>query len=141
MYIEYNRQDVEAERAIRKKLVNFRIVETEQPLWVLDQHINDRGVMVDREFAQNAIEIDTVIKERLFAQAQCLTGLENPKSAAQLKRWIEDTAGVEVTSLNKKEIAGVREIANSGIVDKMLDIRAGLAKTSTEKYRAMMRTA
>ena len=34
-----------------------------------------------------------------------------PKSTAQLKAWIEDTAGIEVDSLNKKNIAAVRSKA------------------------------
>lgn len=140
LYVEYNRQDVEAERAIRQRLSRFPIYEGEQPLWVHDQHINDRGVGVDLDFAQKAITIDGVIKGRLFQAAQELTGLENPKSTAQLKGWIEDTAGVEVESLNKKSIAKVRADADSEEVDAALDIRAGLSKTSTEKYNAMLRT-
>lgn len=141
LYIEYNRQDVEAERAIRKKLSKFPIFEDEQSLWIHDQHINDRGVGVDLAFAENAIAIDGVIKARLLEEAKELTGLENPKSTAQLKSWIESTAGIEVESLNKKSIAGVRANADCEAVDQMLDIRAGLAKTSTEKYNAMLRTA
>ncbi len=140
LYIEYNRQDVEAERAIRKKLSRFQIYPKEQALWIHDQHINDRGVGVDKSFATQAIEIDGVIKKRLFAEAQELTGLENPKSTAQLKGWIENTAGIEVASLNKKNIATVRADADCEEVDNMLDIRAGLSKTSTEKYAAMLRT-
>ena len=115
--------------------------EKEQPLWIHDQHINDRGVGVDLNLAEHAVEIDAVIKARLLEQAKELTGLENPKSTAQLKSWIEDTAGIEVESLNKKSIAGVRADADCDAVDRMLDIRAGLAKTSTEKYNAMLRTA
>lgn len=141
LYIEYNRQDVEAERAIRQKLSRFSIFENEQPLWIHDQHINDRGVGVDLNFAEKAIEIDGIIKGRLLEQAKELTGLDNPKSTAQLKGWIEDTAGIEVESLNKKSIAGVRADADNKDVDAMLDIRAGLSKTSTEKYNAMLRTA
>ena len=141
LYVEYNRQDVEAERAIRKKLSRFPIYEREQPLWVHDQHINDRGVGVDLALAEKAVEIDGVIKSRLLEKAKALTGLENPKSTSQLKGWIEDTAGIEVESLNKKSIAGVRADASCAEVDQMLDIRAGLAKTSTEKYSAMLRTA
>ena len=141
LYVAYNRQDVESERAIRKKLLRFPVYEREQPLWVHDQHINDRGVRVDLAFAKNAIAIDEVIKGRLLFDAKALTGLENPKSTAQLKSWIEATAGVEVESLNKKNVAGLRAKAANADVDKMLDIRAGLAKTSTEKYRAMVRTA
>lgn len=136
-YIEYNRQDVEAERAIRQRLSHFQIYNKERPLWIHDQHINDRGVGVDTELAKHAVEIDAVIKARLLEQAKDLTGLENPKSTAQLKSWIEDIAGIEVKSLNKKSIAGV----GCDAVDCMLDIRAGLAKTSTEKYNAMLRTA
>ncbi len=90
---------------------------------------------------KKAIEIDGIIKGRLFEQAKELTGLDNPKSTAQLKGWIEDTAGIEVESLNKKSIAGVRAEADNKKVDAMLDIRAGLSKTSTEKYNAMLRTA
>lgn len=140
LYIDYNRQDVETEREIRKRLSRFHVIETEQPLWEIDQRINDRGVGVDITFAKRAVEIDGVIKARLLDQAKELTGLDNPKSTSQLKGWIEDTAGIEVASLNKKEISVVRESADNEEVNQMLDIRAGLAKTSTEKYNAMIRT-
>ncbi len=141
LYIEYNRQDVEAERAIRKTLSRYWVDPFEQTLWEHDQHINDRGVMCDLTLASEAIKMDGVVKDDLFKRAQDLTGLENPKSPAQLKRWIEDVAGVEVESLNKKSIPEVREKADSKKVNEMLDIRAQLSKTSTEKYNAMLRTA
>lgn len=141
LYKEYNKQDVIAERAIRQKLSRFEISPREQELWYYDQHINDRGVGVDLLFAKRAVEIDTIIKGRLYDEAKKLTGLDNPKSTAQVKSWIEKTAGIEVESLNKKAIAGIRKEANNADVDKMLNIRAGLSKTSTEKYSAMLRTA
>lgn len=141
LYKEYNAGDVVAERAIRKKLANYPILPSEQTLWEHDQRINDRGVGVDLVFAEQAIRMDEVIKARLLDSARELTGLDNPKSTAQLKGWIEDTAGITVESLNKKSIASVRADADHEDVDRMLDIRAGLAKTSTEKYKAMQRTA
>lgn len=141
LYKEYNIGDVVAEREIRKKLAHYPILPSEQILWEHDQRINDRGVGVDLVFAEQAIRIDEVIKARLLDSARELTGLDNPKSTAQLKGWIEDTAGITVESLNKKSIAGVRADADHEDVDRMLDIRAGLAKTSTEKYKAMQRTA
>ena len=76
LYIEYNRQDVEAERAIRKKLCRFQMTEAEQALWVHDQHINDRGVGVDLTLAEKAVEIDQIIKGRLLQDANDLTGVE-----------------------------------------------------------------
>lgn len=140
LYKEYNAGDVVAEREIRRKLSRFPVFPSEQILWQHDQHINDRGVGVDAVLAEEAVQIDTVIKGRLLDDARELTGLDNPKSAAQLKGWISETAGIEVESLNKKSIPGVRAEAANDDVDKMLDIRAGLAKTSTEKYKAMLRT-
>jgi DNA polymerase len=139
-YIDYCRQDVESEREIRNRLSRFHVHDAEWPLWALDQRINDRGVGVDVAFATRAVELDNIIKSRLLGQAKDITGLDNPKSVQQLKNWIEDTAGVEVESLNKKEIADVRKTINNEDVNAMLDIRAGLSKTSTEKYNAMIRT-
>ena len=140
LYKEYNAQDVVTEREIRRKLSKFPVAPFEKTLWEHDQRINDRGVMVDVKLAENAVRFDGVIKDRLFAEAAELTGLENPKSTAQLKNWIEETAGVQVESLNKKSIGQVRKDADNDDVDRMLDIRAGLSKTSTEKYKAMLRT-
>jgi len=138
-YKKYCGQDVESEREIKRKLSRFSVIESEQPLWELDQRINDQGVGVDIVLAKNAVAIDEVVKARLLKQAKELTGLENPKSTSQLKTWIQETAGIEVESLNKKEIGNVRAAANNEAVDAMLDIRAGLSKTSTEKYNAMIR--
>ena len=108
LYIEYNRQDVEAERAIRKRLQKFPVIPSEQDLWVIDQHINDRGVGCDAVLAARAVEIDQVVKARLLDAAKDLTGLENPKSATQLKSWIEETSGAAIDSLNKKAMGEVR---------------------------------
>lgn len=141
LYKEYNGQDVEAERAIRRKLSRFSVAESEHALWVHDQNINDRGVMVDLAFAEKAIEYDTQLKDELFTEAQGLTGLGNPKSTAQVKSWIADVSGVAVESLRKDKIADVKEQISEPDVHKMLELRASLSKTSTEKYAAMTRTA
>ena len=90
LYVEYNRQDVVTERAIRKRLQKFPVIPSEHDLWIIDQHINDRGVGVDTVLAENAVAIDQIVKARLLDAAKELTGLDNPKSAAQLKSWIEE---------------------------------------------------
>lgn len=141
LYIEYNRQDVVTEQAIREKLKRFYIDPAEHDLWVADQVINARGVMADRELATQAVRFDEIIKGRLLEQAIELTGLENPKSTAQLKGWIENEAGIEVESLNKKNVGKVRTDASCESVSKALDIRAQLSKTSTSKYEKVLEMA
>jgi len=138
-YKEYCKRDVEAEREIRNILLKFGVNEDELALWCIDQRINDRGVGLDARLAREASNMDVKIKAQLLEDAKALTGLENPKSVAQVKAWIKEETGVEIESLNKKEIPAVREKANSAKVDEFLDIRAALGKTSTAKYDAMLR--
>ena len=138
-YIEYNRQDVVTEMEIRQILLKYSFSQSEQDLWVIDQNINDRGVMVDQIFAENAAKIDTEIREDLQRRAKELTGLENPNSVVQIKKWIKEQTGAEVESLEKKNMPAVLEqIKGNKDVEDFLALRQELGKTSTAKYKAML---
>ena len=52
---KYCVRDVEVERAIAQKLKNYPLSSSEHDLYVLDQKINDRGVLVDLQLANEAI--------------------------------------------------------------------------------------
>lgn len=62
-------RDVDAEREIRYKLRNYPISESEMQLYQMDQNINDRGILVDRELVANAVLCDTQYKESITARA------------------------------------------------------------------------
>ena len=87
LYKEYNKYDVLAEREIYRKLEQYDIPEFERQLYVLDQKINDRGILVDIELANSAIAVDGIYTEMLMQQSKEITRLENPNSVAQLKTW------------------------------------------------------
>lgn len=87
MYKEYNKYDVLSEREIDKKLRQYTIPEFERQMYILDQAINDRGILVDMELAQSAIAVDEVYTEMLLNQSKQISKLENPNSVAQLKKW------------------------------------------------------
>lgn len=87
MYKEYNKYDVLSEREIDKKLRQYTIPEFERQMYILDQTINDRGILVDMELAQSAIAVDGIYTEMLLNQSKQITQLENPNSVAQLKKW------------------------------------------------------
>jgi len=143
LFKTYCRQDVEAEQAIRDKLLPAAAVlipEQEQRVWCIDQAINDRGVGLDVDLAQAAVEIDAATKDLLRTELTRITGLTNPNSNVQLKGWIEETAGLEVESLAKDKIPDVKEQAAHDGVTRALELRAGLAKSSVSKYDAMLRT-
>lgn len=134
---EYCIRDVEAERDIDHELQKYKITSFERAMYCLDQKINDTGILIDIELAQNANKIDDLQGEILFNEIRRITGLENPNSTAQLKAWIGNIMGEEIKSLNKKEIPLLMQKAGSVAVKKVLKLRAKSSKTSTRKYIAM----
>ena len=134
---EYCRMDVEVERQLEKALEWLEPTATEKALYKLDQEINDRGVQIDLNLVDNAVRIDTIYKARLNAEAQRITGLSNPNSAAQLKTWIKDRTGLELDTLRKSDHIGIKNAAQDDTIDRILNIRAEVNKTSNKKYYAM----
>lgn len=142
MYKEYNMYDVLAEREIFFKLERYTIPNIEREMYVLDQNINDRGIMVDMELAESAISVDNTYTALLTQQAQQLTGLENPNSPTQIRQWIEKKTGHAVLSLSKETMPDLmKEFAEYPDVIELLNIRKKLSKTSIKKYYAMLNCA
>lgn len=137
-YRLYNIRDVEVEREIRRKLHAFPIPAAEQAYYVMDQDINDRGVMVDPTLVEHAVECDHQYKQAATERAYALTGLENPNSVSQVKEWLSER-GVSVVSLDKKS---VRELIKEtdGETMEMLKLRLLMSKTSVKKYEAIQRS-
>ena len=59
VYKQYNAQDVETERSVRKALEAYPLPESEWTLYALDQRINDRGVRVDKLLVKQAMAVDS----------------------------------------------------------------------------------
>ena len=137
VYRQYNAQDVETERAIRKALEKYSLPEQEWELYALDQQINDRGVRVDKKLVKNAIAVDAVFAQAACQRAKELTGLENPGSVNQLKAWLADQ-DMPMESLARK-IVQEKAAQTDGIVAELLNLRLELSKTSVKKYEAMAR--
>ena len=137
VYRQYNAQDVETERAIRKALEKYSLPEQEWELYALDEQINDRGVRVDKKLVKNAIAVDAVFAQAACQRAKELTGLENPGSVNQLKAWLADQ-DMPMESLARK-IVQEKAAQTDGIVAELLNLRLELSKTSVKKYEAMAR--
>lgn len=85
----YNRNDVEAERGILKKLVKFDMSREEWRLWVLDQKINQAGIPINMEMVENAIKVYEDMFDLHISRMQAITGLDNPNSNKQLLAWLQ----------------------------------------------------
>lgn len=136
----YNIRDVEVEQAILAKVRRLEVPAFEDELYTADQEINDRGVLIDRQLVANAERFDTEYKAILAHQAKTLTGLDNPNSPAQLKRYLADMTGSEVETLNKKVLADLKDqLAEYPDAQELIELRQDMAKTSSKKYTAMLK--
>src|SRR5690606_21359801 len=133
--------DVEAEREIGKRLEAYAIPDFERINYILDQQINDRGILVDIDMAKNAYHIDELHSELMTKQLIELTGLDNPNSPAQLKQWLSLAMGKEITTLAKEAMNTLVEEAESEAVKEVLSLRKKSSKSSTKKYVAMLNCA
>ena len=140
VFKRYNIRDVEVEQAILAKVRRLEVPEFDDALYVADQEINDRGVMIDRQLVESASRFDEEYKSELLREAQSLSGLENPNSPSQLKDYIHRVTHISVSSLNKSNLDELGErLRYWPKVQRVLSLRREMGKTSNKKYSAMLK--
>jgi len=134
----YCANDVVAEREINHRLKAYSIPDFERTNYIIDQEINDRGILIDTVLAQNAVDIDARFNLEVSGRVKEITNLENPNSPAQLKKWLGDALGKEINTLNKESVLDLLEESEDGEVSEVLQGRSLMAKSSVKKYAAML---
>lgn len=139
LFKEYNGQDVVTEMEIDRRLSAFPVPAFVQKQWETDLMMNARGVAADMEMVSGALVIGATVKSQLMAEARQLSGLDNPNSIKQLARWLTDAtdSDAEITSVTKETVATMLKQPQPANVQRMLEIRQELGKTSTKKYDAL----
>lgn len=134
---KYNIRDVETEMGIKDRLAKFPVPDEIWDEYHIDQEINDRGVRLDMDLVQKAIEMDTRSRSELTAAMKDMTALDNPNSVQQMKQWLKGN-GLETDSLGKKVVAELIKTAPPEL-QTVLELRQQLAKSSVKKYQTMER--
>lgn len=136
---EYCAQDVITEMEIEKRLSAFPVPDWLQKQWETDLIINRRGVSVDMGFVSGAIQMSEAVRAELMKEASEISGLENPNSVTQLTGWLnEEMPDKEISDMRKATVSQLLERDdNADHVQRMLEIRQELSKTSTKKYHAI----
>lgn len=135
-YKTYNKYDVEAEREIVQKLDRYKIPPLEYTNYIVDAIINRRGVLLDKDMCEKAVEMTETENERIANLMRRLTGLDNPNSSGQLIQWL-NSRQIECTSLAKEYRKELIKSA-TGTVQKVLLLKEELSRTSVKKYSAML---
>ena len=136
LFKQYCMQDVAVEREVY--LATPAQSDMERAVYLADQRINDRGVLVDGALVAAARAVWAERYADLLKQSIALTGLENPNSAMLFTEWLSDQTGDNVASIRK---AYVEEMLKAyhymPHVVKALKLRQEMGKTSIKKYDAM----
>lgn len=136
-FCKYNGQDVVVEQNVDKACQWYKIPAVEHHTWCLNELKNERGVMVDMQLIDAAIEINKDYREELIEEATELTGLSNVNSPKQLKEWLSSEMDEEITSLNKLAVRQMLIDADDEDIKRILTIRQLMAKSSITKYLAL----
>lgn len=143
-FLEYSRQDIVSMRAVHRKLPawNYGPGSPELALWHLDQRINDRGFAVDVELAHAAIDAVAVEQARLKQETRELTDgqVTSPSKRDELLAHILMEYGVELPDMRADTLR--RRIEDPELPDPvklLLSIRLEATKTSTAKYKALVK--
>lgn len=140
----YARLDIEAMRAIYKKLPKWNATAQERRLQALDAVINSRGMCIDLELAKGAVETAARHRTHLAARTRELTG--GAVSAATqrdaLLEYLRAEWGLDLVSATRAEVE--KRIAEPGIpepVKELLRIRIASTKISVQKFQSVLNAA
>ena len=140
-FVNYCRLDVEAERELFKRLPRINLTRQERALELLDDRINQRGMLMDTDLARAAIKaLEDEAKANRSRTAELTGGaLDSTTRTAALIAYLKDRFGIELKNLQKNEVA--RLIEDDTIPEPMRDllrIRLTSAKASVKKYQAIL---
>ncbi|AKK84099.1 DNA polymerase [Klebsiella aerogenes] len=141
-FVAYAGLDIEAMREVYKRLPKWNYQGAELALWHRDQRINDRGVCMDVQLAQAAIEAVDLEQKRLAKRTQVMTEGEVQAATqrdAMIKHIVE-SYGVELPDMQRSTLE--RRIADPDLpspVKELLAIRLQASTTSTSKYKSLMK--
>ncbi|HDT6510940.1 TPA: DNA polymerase [Klebsiella pneumoniae] len=141
-FVAYAGLDIEAMREVYKRLPKWNYQGAELALWHRDQQINDRGVCMDVQLAQAAIEAVDLEQKRLAKRTQVMTDGEVQAATqrdAMIKHIVE-SYGVELPDMQRSTLE--RRIADPDLpspVKELLAIRLQASTTSTSKYKSLMK--
>ena len=137
-------QDVRSEEEISRRmeiLGALPLPEFERKLWMFDQKVNDRGVLVDVDFVTKALELAERSKQESLDEQNKTTGLENANSTSQLLPWAQER-GYPFGTLRKDTISSVLkdpEVKLSEECRIVLTKRLEAGSTSYTKLASILR--
>ena len=120
----YCEQDVRTQAGLRHRLGPLPL--GERNVWLLDQRINERGLLLDLPFVRAAQQVVDLASIPLIEEFKEITGGLKPTQVQKFKHWIGEQ-GVWIDSLSKEAVAALL-----GEEDEDLELDADLLALGVE---------
>ncbi len=134
---DYCGQDVLTEKALSRALPDLSPFELR--VWLMDQALNRRGLRVDLEMAEAALDMADEWKARLNDELFRMTGVEKGTQRKQVKEWLLEHEGVDLPDTKADTLEWFIEHEGlSGRAGRVMQITTDVNRTSTRKYQAML---
>lgn len=138
---DYGGLDIEAMREIYKKLPRWNYRGAERELWMLDQKINERGVLMDLDLAHAAIRASDRAQRIHAADAVRLTdgAVTSANQRDKMLEHILEAYGVGLPDLQISTLE--RRIDDPDLpveLRELLAVRLQASKTSVSKYKRVL---
>lgn len=141
-FVDYAGHDIEAMRVIYRKMPTWNYSGEEYDLWLLDQRINQRGVLMDTELAEAAVDVVDQAKKRLAARTVELTDgavASTTKRDALLAHLLAEY-GVDLPDLQASTLERrIEDPALPWALRELLAIRLQASNASTSKYKRIIK--
>jgi DNA polymerase len=134
---DYGREDIATERALYRR-IGFLSPE-EQPRWVIDAAINDRGVPIDRRLLESAIKITEAAKREIAAEIASITRgvVTSINQTASILSWLAAN-GCVVSDLQKPTL--LNALTRPGLpaaVRRVVELRLSGAIAAASKLKTI----
>ena len=134
---DYCLQDVRTEVSVAERLIEMD--EQERQVFLLDQRVNDRGVMLDRDLLERVRVLADTSKEDIDAEIARLTKgqVTGATKGVDLVKWL-NAYGISTKSVDKQHVTRMLDLPNlHPVIRKVLMLRQDGAKSSTAKLDSM----
>jgi DNA polymerase len=143
-FLDYARLDIEAMRAVYKRIPKWNWTAAERELWMLDQKINDRGVQIDMDLVRAAIRAVDRAQTGLAEKAKDITGYVIGAATQRdaLLAYLAELFGIEMGDLRGATVEKL--LSDDRLppdVRDLLAVRLQASTTSTAKYKTLLNAA
>ncbi len=136
---DYCDQDVAAEAALHSALPTLST--REHRIWEASEAMNLRGIPIDVQGAQRALELAAEHVQGLNRELSAITGLTSAGQRAKVTNWLRDQ-GVTIEDTTAGTLDAL--LADPGLPERsrrVIEIVRSAGRTSTKKYDAMIEMA